>query len=214
MKNPRAILWYSLVGHALVAAILLKVMTLPMPKATLQGATIDIVMVEIAAATNAPASLQSEQPFSPPPAVSPDNPTPKRTPSARNPIALGHRDLTSLGHRDLPPAAGNGVGSVANPGSATGPASGSPHGDTVLTRILARLQRVRQYPREARRQQLTGSPKVEFRIQPDGSLAYVKVVQSSGSAILDAAAIRTVHRSTPLPYYANAIAIPIRFELH
>ncbi len=53
------------------------------------------------------------------------------------------------------------------------------------------------YPEEARRQGLFGTLRVSVGVHPDGSLGAIEILQSSGFAVLDDAAIRIVELSAP-----------------
>lgn len=65
--------------------------------------------------------------------------------------------------------------------------------------IVSRLRRALRYPSEARRDRLSGEVHVRFTVSADGSVAGVSVVRSSGSPILDRAALQTVQRAAPFP---------------
>lgn len=69
------------------------------------------------------------------------------------------------------------------------------------------------YPDIARQKKLTGEVKLSFKIKPDGSLEYVKILQSSGHEQLDHAALQTIKRATPLPYYPDGIALSLDYQL-
>lgn len=64
-------------------------------------------------------------------------------------------------------------------------------------RIVLRLERAKRYPRGASGR--SGVAKVMFRIDRDGRLLSSKLVESSGSAVLDAAALDLLKRSEPFP---------------
>ena len=53
------------------------------------------------------------------------------------------------------------------------------------------------YPDEAKRQKLYGNLILRVAVRADGSLEEVRVLRSSGSKILDAAAVRIVHLAAP-----------------
>ena len=59
------------------------------------------------------------------------------------------------------------------------------------------------YPEEARRNNLTGSLRLLVAILPDGSVAEINVLQSSGHAVLDNAAIRIVQMASPFQPFSN-----------
>ena len=103
-------------------------------------------------------------------------------------------------------------------GTSQGPASGagsSRHGsDQTLAQIRARIEAAKHYPLMARRRGLEGTTTVSFRIQSDGSIQALTITHSSGTDILDEAAVQTIQRAAPFPSYSEPIQIGIRFALH
>lgn len=99
-------------------------------------------------------------------------------------------------------------------GEGTGSGSGSESGtDSLLTEIRKRIERAREYPSFARQQGVEGIAEVRFRINLDGSLGVSQVVRSSGSALLDEAALATLRRATPYPAYPDPLQVKIEFSL-
>lgn len=70
--------------------------------------------------------------------------------------------------------------------------------------ILSRLRRSLGFPAQARRQRITGEVQVAFTIASNGAVSGVRVVRSSGHAILDEAALQAVHRAAPFPHIPKA----------
>jgi periplasmic protein TonB len=69
-------------------------------------------------------------------------------------------------------------------------------------RLRAAIERERQYPRLAVRQRLEGDVLVAFRVWADGRMERIRVLESSGHALLDDAAltaVRRVRQAEPLP---------------
>lgn len=66
-------------------------------------------------------------------------------------------------------------------------------------KIVAKLRRSLRYPSEARRQRLRGEVHVRFTVTQNGGVGGISVVRSSGSPVLDQAAIETVQRAAPFP---------------
>ncbi len=89
---------------------------------------------------------------------------------------------------------------------------GSPNGNPILAKIRTKIERAKFYPAEARGQKLSGRPKVEFEILQSGEIKNAKIISSSGSAILDNAAIETIRRAMPLPYFPEPIKLAINFD--
>lgn len=61
------------------------------------------------------------------------------------------------------------------------------------------------YPEEARRQGLTGELVLDVALKQDGSVKYMTVLRSSGSSILDEAALRIVRLAAPFAPFPEAI---------
>ncbi|MCV9961458.1 TonB family protein [Pararhizobium sp. BT-229] len=66
-------------------------------------------------------------------------------------------------------------------------------------KVRAKLSRARRYPPSARRERIQGIVTVRFVVSGNGSASGVSVVGSSGSSVLDSAAIEAVHRAAPFP---------------
>lgn len=66
-------------------------------------------------------------------------------------------------------------------------------------KIVRKLRRSLRYPRAARARRITGEVHVRFVVSANGSAGSIRVVRSSGSPILDRAAIDTVRRAAPFP---------------
>lgn len=95
----------------------------------------------------------------------------------------------------------------ATPGSSTG------SGDPRLLRMWRKINRSKYYPLNARRNSLKGDPRVTFKIGNDGQIEYVRLAQSCGITLLDDAAIETIRRAVPLPYYPKPITLTIRYSM-
>ena len=75
------------------------------------------------------------------------------------------------------------------------------------------------YPAQAVADRLQGTVLLRFRITPEGRVAQLELLSSSGHPILDAAAVRAVRawrfipaRRAGLPV-ATTVRLPVRFEL-
>lgn len=75
-----------------------------------------------------------------------------------------------------------------------------------LTAVLARLQQAKRFPEKARARGDEGRAGVRLSIQRSGALGHAQVVRSSGSALLDQAALDTVRRAAPFPPLPAEIA--------
>jgi periplasmic protein TonB len=79
--------------------------------------------------------------------------------------------------------------------------------------IQAALERAKDYPRMARERGIEGVVQVRFRVLPSGNVERVEILKSSGSEILDAASVRTVYRSGPLPSVSGWVEVPISYSI-
>jgi len=82
--------------------------------------------------------------------------------------------------------------------------------------VQRRIETVKQYPKRAQRRNEQGVVKIVFTIGNDGEVVSVNILTSSGSRLLDGAAIDAVKRASPFarpPNGSMIIQLPIRFEL-
>lgn len=70
-------------------------------------------------------------------------------------------------------------------------------------KVVSKLRRSLRYPSEAKRQRLKGEVRVRFTVAQNGSVSGIRIVRSSGSSILDQAALDTVRRAAPFPRIPN-----------
>ncbi len=104
-------------------------------------------------------------------------------------------------------------------GHASAPATGSATPEPLLTpsEPLNKIQP--QYPRAARQRGIEGLVKIRARVDAAGIVKEAWVAESSGSALLDTAALEAVKRSLFSPAFKNGIPVqsdiilPIRFQL-
>lgn len=75
-----------------------------------------------------------------------------------------------------------------------------------LTAVLARLQQAKRFPEQARVRGDEGRAVVRLSIQRNGALGQARLVRSSGSALLDQAALDTVRRAAPFPPLPQNVA--------
>lgn len=71
----------------------------------------------------------------------------------------------------------------------------------------------RHYPEEARRKRIFGSLRLAVRLRSDGSVEEVEVLESSGSRVLDLAAIRTIRLAAPFAPFPPELARWDRLEI-
>lgn len=78
-------------------------------------------------------------------------------------------------------------------------AEGNASFDNYKGKVRNKISKKRKYPSQARRQGITGVATVSFVVQADGGLSGLRLSGSSGSSILDEAALDTVRRAAPFP---------------
>jgi protein TonB len=129
---------------------------------------------------------------------------------------LGRGAGRGLGPTDGPGGgiAGTGAGAA---GTGTGPGGGGQPrpldlGD-LLARIRHRIEAVKRYPEEARRDSIQGTVSVRFRVHADGRLERVELVRSSGSRVLDEASLETIRRAAPFPPVRGWVQVPLAYTL-
>ena len=94
-----------------------------------------------------------------------------------------------------PPAAAPVVQPVqAAPQKGTGEAR-----DSFLGRLLAQLNRFKQYPRAAARAHIEGVVMLHFVMDADGKVLSFEIAKSSGRPVLDNEALALIQRAQPLP---------------
>ncbi|MES1925651.1 energy transducer TonB [Salinisphaera sp. T31B1] len=71
--------------------------------------------------------------------------------------------------------------------------------DDYIVQLRAWLSRHKQYPMAARNQQIEGTVRVYLVIDANGNILNQRIVESSGSQMLDNAARQMLERSEPLP---------------
>lgn len=108
---------------------------------------------------------------------------------------------------------------------AAAPAPGAPHDSNALpnwkSQLMAQLERHKRYPPEAQAHNEQGTVQLAFSIDRSGGVHNARIVHSSGSATLDAAALSLPSRAAPLPAPPAevtgaqiAISVPIRYNMH
>lgn len=97
-------------------------------------------------------------------------------------------------------AEGSTAGKAASKGRNGGPSkAGNAAVSNYPGKVASRLRRSLRYPAAARRDRIRGEVHVSFTVTSSGSVGSVRIARSSGSPILDEAAIDTVRRAAPFP---------------
>jgi len=88
-------------------------------------------------------------------------------------------------------------------------------GDVISPYALIRdaIEKVKSYPLLARKKGIEGTVIIEFTINNEGYPKDIKIKKSSGSGILDSAALKTVTKAAPFPEVDGEIVVPITFKL-
>jgi TonB family protein len=86
--------------------------------------------------------------------------------------------------------------------------------NTVYGFIRNAIEKAKKYPLIAKKKMIHGTVVAEFSINPSGFPENMVVKKSSGSEILDAAAMKTIIKAAPFPYAEKRIEIPIKFEFN
>lgn len=117
------------------------------------------------------------------------------------------------------------AGSVPQPGTAISrEPTKKPASHISLSRVISRLQRdLKQYfyyPRLARRKNIQGSVVLGFAISQQGKINHIRIVKSSGFAILDFAAEDALRKLNQLHWEQNylqgnnqQIELPVTYQL-
>jgi protein TonB len=71
--------------------------------------------------------------------------------------------------------------------------------DAFLGRLLAQLNRYKQYPHAARAAHIEGVVMLHFVMDADGKVLSFEIAKSSGRPVLDAEALALIQRAQPLP---------------
>jgi protein TonB len=92
--------------------------------------------------------------------------------------------------------------------------------DSFLGRLLAQLNRFKQYPRSARQAHIEGVVMLHFVMDAQGKVLSYEIAKSSGRPVLDAEALALIQRAQPLPalpadYPTRSLdaIVPIEFSL-
>jgi len=71
--------------------------------------------------------------------------------------------------------------------------------DVFLGKLLAQLNRFKQYPRSARQAHIEGVVQLHFVMDAQGKVLSFEIAKSSGRPVLDAEALALIQRAQPLP---------------
>ena len=93
--------------------------------------------------------------------------------------------------------------------------------DSFLGRLLAQLNRFKQYPRAARQAHIEGVVMLHFVMDAQGKVLSFEIAKSSGRPVLDNEALALIQRAQPLPALPADFptrtldaVVPIEFSLN
>lgn len=160
-----------------------------------------------------PPQPQPTQPQPPPPVPPKASPRPPARPSPaarQSPAAPAAAESRPLMTEDAVPAPDPAAASTAPaPAVALGtPAGRAVERDDYLRMVWARIMRFRP-----ERVPLAGTTLLRFVVGADGELTSVEVAQSSGSALLDRAALDAMRRAAPFPPPPDSTMVATAFEI-
>jgi len=127
--------------------------------------------------------------------------------------ASGAQTPLADSHAEAPGADSGGETPAAPPPGREDATPPGPSVDERLEEIRRRIQEAVAYPPIARRLALEATTWLGFEIDRRGVAHAVEVSRSSGHAVLDDAARRTLDRAGPLPWVYGRVEVPVRFEL-
>ncbi|HVW54335.1 MAG TPA: TonB family protein [Rhizobiaceae bacterium] len=119
-------------------------------------------------------------------------------PGAKAPSGGSHGKGNADQHKGRSNGAENGQQAAASR-----PAKASSEGNAAVSnypgKIVRKLRRALRYPRDAGSRRLRGVAEVRFVVSSGGNVGGIQLVVSSGSPILDQAALEAVKRAAPFP---------------
>lgn len=110
-----------------------------------------------------------------------------------------------------------------NTGSGKSSSSGGRPGSSqsYFARLQAWLEQHKEYPTSARRRRSEGTALLNFTMQRDGRVVQAKILQGTGSGVLDQEVMRMIRRASPLPPFPDdfredqlTLSVPVLFQLH
>jgi protein TonB len=128
----------------------------------------------------------------------PEKKKPVRTAARNSAPGSGGRDQADA-RRGVTEGRANGRAASSNHDSRMASAAGNAAVSNYPGKVVAKLRRALRYPSEARSGRLNGVVQVRFVVGSSGDVGSVGLAASSGSPILDKAALATVNRAAPFP---------------
>jgi protein TonB len=132
------------------------------------------------------------------PKPAPERKKPVRTAARASSQGSGGRDNADT-KRGATEGRSDGRSTSSNGSSRQASAAGNAAVSNYPGKVVAKLRRALRYPSEARSRRLNGTAQVQFVVGSSGAVGSVRLAGSSGSPILDKAALATVQRAAPFP---------------
>lgn len=85
--------------------------------------------------------------------------------------------------------------------------------DSYMQQIMDRIERHKHYPHRARLRRIQGTATVHFMLDSTGELSTIRIVQISGSSLLDQAALEAVKTAAPFPAIPDSSITSLELEL-
>lgn len=174
-------------------------------------------LTPLAAETPAAETAVAAPPPEKPPLRKPD---PRIAPQRPQPVRHQRKERSEVQTQAAAlPFAAQGPDAHAAPDAAPRAAPAGPPPD-YLGLIVARIERAKRYPPEARAARQEGTARVRFTLDRSGALARWRLEKSSGVAALDAEAGEMLRRAAPFPPFPADISrdqielsAPVEFSL-
>jgi TonB family protein len=198
-------LWFAVIGHVLIACIMLATLARPSPVTWKIVPIIPLPVGELSGGLTPAGSGDLD--------LSPDVVRKPRSPARAKGLPLPSK--TPVRPAESASRGTDGGQVQSGPGQGSVVALGDPLGDTgPLSWYLAGVRsKIWSTWAAEIRGNAPGAPEVEFTILADGSLASLELVQSSGDRLLDMAAKRAVYAAfpfAPIPRDAGRQEIRVR----
>jgi len=232
--------WLLGAGAALAAHAALGALLLGMQAGAETHRPEPVMVVELAAGVAPAAPSEAEQPVAEPESLpdmvdprldipevkQPLPPDPVVAPPPREIPRVAIRPAREVAPQPMPVAAR--PSAVAPMTSAAAEAGDGPGDDPRAKQkeadwyslVSVHLNRMKRYPREAKKAGQQGTPTVRFTVDRRGRVSEIAITRSSGFGLLDAATVELMERAAPLPAMPSSmrrervtISLPIEYSL-
>ena len=86
--------------------------------------------------------------------------------------------------------------------------------DRIIEIIRNSIEKAKIYPMLARKRGIEGIVYISFRVNSEGKPNDIKILNSSGSHILDNATLDIVKKAAPFPHIDSSVEVPVAFRLN